>query len=361
MRVRKKPGKYRILRLANTKSIYTISLIIVMTISAGFLYKIFHLQPADNWFESKVREVGKIKLPMDDAPHQSQIEWWYYNGHLSSESGKQFSFHSAVFLVNSMTNHMISHVSFSDHLTGKYYTDQHRISRNPSINTENRFEFNLDGWSLTGGNGKDRLTDSSQDFGFDLELSSTQPPVFHGDDGIISLGTVGSSYYYSRTRMAVTGTIRIANTTEKVTGISWFDHQWGDFSIGQLSWDWFSLQLNNNIDVMIYQLRDKSKHPVLYMASVTQNGNTEWLQDTEFTLVPGKKWYSDTSGANYPIEWKISIPKKNIEITTKSILKNSEFNARLTTYNVYWEGPIKIQGSHSGNGFMELSGYSAER
>lgn len=98
----------------------------------------------------------KLSYPMDDAPHQSQIVWWYYNGHRSSESGKQFSFHDTVFLVNSMTNHMISHVSFSDHLTGELFTDQRRTSGNSSINTENRFEFNLGGWSVTGENGKDR-------------------------------------------------------------------------------------------------------------------------------------------------------------------------------------------------------------
>jgi len=108
---------------------------------------------------------------------------------------------------------------------------------------------------------------------------------------------------------------------------------------------------------MIYQLRNKSNNPLLYMASITQNGNTEMLFNTDFTLTPGKKWRSNKTNSNYPLEWKISIPKKNIEITTKSIINNSEFDARLTTYNVYWEGAVKIEGSHTGRGFMELSGY----
>jgi predicted secreted hydrolase len=357
MSVKKSPhkkNKHRSTRRNHTSSIL---LSIAVISCVWFFYAIFHLQPAIDWSESKANEVSEVNLPEDDAPHQSQIEWWYYNGRLSSESGKQFSFHDTVFLVNSVMDHMISHISFNDHQTGNHYTYQRRTGGNSSINTRNRFEFKQGDWLMTGGNGKDRLKVVTKNFSFDLLVTSTQSPVSHGKNGIISLDTAGSSYYYSRTRMAISGTVTIGETTEKVTGISWFDHQWGDFSIGQLSWDWFSLQLENNMDAMIYQLRDKSNKPVLYMASITQNGKTEMLLDSEFKLTPGEEWHSNKTGANYPLEWTITIPKKNIDITTKSILKNCEFIARLTTYNVYWEGPVEIQGSHNGNGFMELSGY----
>ena len=181
---------------------------------------------------------------------------------------------------------MVSHVSLNDHQTGKHYTDQRKTGGNSSTETKNRFEFNQGGLLMAGGNGHDKLKATTQDFNFDLDLISTLPPIFHGEDGIISLAEAGSSYYYSRTRMAISGTVTIGDKTEKVTGISWFDHQWGDFSVGQLSWDWFSLQLENNIDAMIYQLRDKSGGPILYMASITQNGSTEMLLETEFKLTP---------------------------------------------------------------------------
>jgi predicted secreted hydrolase len=343
----------------NRYLIYTIPLIIIIS-GAWLGYEITHLKPATAWFEANAENNSKIKLPRDDAPHQAKIEWWYYNGHLTSESGKQFSFHDTVFLVNSMTSHIVSHVSLNDHQTGKYFTHQLRSGGNPSVNTVSRFEFKQGDWLMAGGNGKDRLKIITQDFSFDLDVISTLPPVLYGDGGIISLGSAGSSYYYSRQRMAVSGTVTTGDKTEKVTGISWFDHQWGDFSVGQLSWDWFSLQLENDMTAMIYQLRDKSDQPVLYMASITQNGATELLRDNEFTLIPGEKWLSKKTGLSYPLEWKISIPKKNINITTRSIIKNCEFNARLTTYNIYWEGAIEIQGTHNGQGFMELSGYSSE-
>ena len=48
-------------------------------------------------------------------------------------------------------------------------------------------------------------------------------------------------------------------------------------------------------------------------------------------------------------------------ITTTSILNDCEFDAILTSCNVYWEGAIKVTGTHTGQGFMELSGYGNDK
>ncbi len=323
-----------------------------------FFYEVTYTKPADNWFEAKSAASKSISLPKDDAPHQAEMEWWYYNGHLNAESGRQFSFHHTVFLRDNVVSHMISHISLNDHQTGKHYTAQRRTGGNTSINTEHRFEFKQGDWLMAGGNGNDKLKVNTEDFSFDLDLTSTQAPVFHGEDGIITLDVAGSSYYYSRTRMAISGTVTIGDTTERVTGVSWFDHQWGDFAVGLLSWDWFSLQFEDGTDVMIYHLHDKTNRPILHTGSITKNGITEVLLDTDFTIAPGKEWTSSKTGITYPVEWAINIPKKNISITTQSIVDNSEFDARLTTYNIYWEGAVNVQGSHTGQGFMELYGYT---
>ena len=174
------------------------------------------------------------------------------------------------------------------------------------------------------------------------------------------MSLLGSSYYYSRTRMAIAGSVTIGKVTETVKGIAWFDHQWGDFLTGKLAWDWFSLQLDDGADIMIYNLRDKDNKSMLAMVSYSQNGKTELLSNTDFTLTPGAKWISNKTGIAYPVEWNIKIPNKKIAITTHSIIDNSEFDAKLTTYNIYWEGAVKVKGSHTGQGFMELSGYKAK-
>jgi predicted secreted hydrolase len=353
-KITRKYKKHRLLRSYWLTAIIISSLLII---GIWFYYEVVGSKAAAVWFETRAASNDLISLPKDDAPHQSKIEWWYYNGHLVTEAGKKYSFHDTTFLVNSMTSQMVNHVSFADHQTGRHYIDQRSMGGNLSINSTNHFDFVSGDWNMSGGNGIDKLQASTPEFSFNLQLVSTQPPVFHGKQGVISLASAGNSYYYSRTRMAISGSIKIHGKTEAVKGVAWFDHQWGDFSTQQLSWDWFSLQLDNNSDIMIYQLRDKSSRPVLYTGSITQNGNTEILQSSDFSLSKNKKWTSDKTGISYPLEWQIKIPSKNIDIMTKNILNDSEFDATLTTYNAYWEGAVQVTGTHTGQGFMELSGY----
>ncbi len=331
---------------------------LLMTISVGSYSQLFKPMKTAGAFKSGTETHSLIALPEDDAPHEVKMEWWYYNGHLVTQSGKKYSFHDSLFLVNTGISQMVNHVSLTDHQSGQHYIDQRSTAGNLSIGTVNRFDFTTDHWSLAGGNGVDKLIATTPEFNFNIDLTSTQVPVFHGNDGVISLGAAGSSYYYSRTRMAIVGTLNVNGQTENVTGLAWFDHQWGDFSTTQLSWDWFSLQLDNQSDVMIYQLRDKANQPILNTCSYTKDGNTEILSSKDFTLTKGQQWHSSKTDINYPIAWQIVIPSKNMDLSTHSINNDSEFDASLTSYNVYWEGAIKVTGSHTGVGFMELNGYS---
>ena len=346
---------YKRYRFSRTQFIFSAILFTACGICTWIIYAVLHTQSADDWYESKVENGSLVTLPKDDAPHKAAMEWWYYNGHLISESGKQYSFHYTVFFVSNVADHIVSHASINEHQTGKHYTAQRRTAGNPSTIKENSFEFIQGDWLMMGSDGRDKLKIMTNDFSFDLDLTSTKLPVFHGGNGIIPLKDAGHSYYYSRTRMAVSGVVKINNTTEKVTGISWFDHQWGDFAVGRLSWEWFSLQLNDGIDLMIYQLHDrKTNEPILFIGSIDQNGNTENLVEKDFNIAPRRKWTSNKSKISYPTEWAIDIPSKNINLVVKSINESNEFDAMLTTYNIYWEGAIQVQGSHTGSGFMEL-------
>jgi len=328
----------------------------LIIIGAGFYHEIDSSKAAPVEPETKTTSNSLITLPKDDAPHSSKMEWWYYSGHLLSASGKKYSFHDTVFLVNN-SSLMVNHLSFVDHQTERRYIDQLSSAGNLSVGTANGFNFTGTSWRMSGGNGTDTLQASTDDFSFNLGLSSTQPPVIHGLNGVLNLGSAGNSFYYSRTRMTLSGTVTVKGKTEAVSGIAWFDHQWGDFSSTQLAWDWFSVQLDNHSDIMIYQLRDKFNKPILYTGSYTENGKTEILSSKDFVLSTGKKWLSSKTGTSYPVEWQIKIPAKNVDITTQSLRNDSEFDATLTTYNIYWEGAIHVTGSHTGQGFMELNGY----
>jgi predicted secreted hydrolase len=339
------------------KTLILSCLVFLMMVFTGyFAYEIASSKPAAEWQEVSAKPSAHIQLPKDDAPHNTPMEWWYYNGHLRTSSGKAYSFHYTVFLVNGLSLHSVSHVSLADHQLQKNYITQKRTAGGSSdSDNKNVFLFNHSGWLMSGDNGVDLLKVNSDQFDFDLKLETTKPPVFHGYNGIINMKNAGDSFYYSRPLLNVSGRLKIHGNIEKVTGEAWFDHQWGDFKATSITWNWFSLMLDDGTDIMIYQFYDTNGNQLLNTGTLTKDGMTEPLHDNDIRLTPLETWSSKISGLIYTVQWKIELPTKNINLTTKAIVNDSEFDARLTTYNIYWEGAIKVEGSRMGKGFVEMN------
>lgn len=314
-------------------------------------------EAAEGWVEARSTLELLVSLPKDDAPHKNYMEWWYYNGYLEADSGDRYSFHYALFVINAMTTHTVAHVSFVDQRTGKHLTDQKRSAGNPSSGIRNGFNFVLGEWTMAGGDGKDQLRVATPRFSFNLQLAQTAPPVFQGGTGYLDFGPAGGSYYYSRPRLAITGSVKLGDRIQPVKGLAWFDHQWGDFRINTLGWDWFAIQLDDGADVMLYQLFDTAHLPALRSGTYTKDGNTQVLGDTDFMVGITDHWVSPETGTDYPAGWVVTLPDQGIELKIDPVVTASEFDGRLTSYKVYWEGAVKVSGTHSGRGFVEMSGY----
>lgn len=319
-------------------------------------------QAAEEWYEIKSKQKQVlVKLPADDALHDNYMEWWYYNGHLQTESGDRYNFHFAFFIVNTMITQSVAHLSLLDQQTGRHYTDQKVTPGKPGRSIADGFDFDLGGWKMAGGNGNDRLLTNSADFRMNLLLKEASPAVMHGGSGLLDFGAAGTSYYYSRPRMKISGELELGGEAKRVTGLAWFDHQWGDFDVNRLGWDWFALQLDDGSDIMIYLLFDSNGTPVLRTASFTRDGKTEIFAAAEFEVKATDRWISDRTGIVYPMGWRIGFPTKQVELALKPIITASEFDGRSTTNKVYWEGAVEIEGTHSGRGFVEMSGYYKKR
>src|SRR5947207_3668385 len=107
----------------------------------------------------------------------------------------------------------------------------------------------------------------------------SNPPPLHNGHGLLPFSNLGFSYYYSRTRMALSGSLIDHNQPLRVSGEAWMDHQWGNFlTVGGGGWDWFSIQLDNNTEMMLYFIRDSSGQAVsTYVSYIDPNANEHLL------------------------------------------------------------------------------------
>ena len=318
-------------------------------------------QSAQDWYEVSSQDHLLVSLPKDDAPHpDAYTEWWYYNGHLQTSDGKHYSFHYTIFLLNALATHTVIHASLVDQQTGKHFSYQYRNAGNSSHGSQDGFHFSQGGWLMSGSNGVDKLRSGAPDFSFDLNLTSISPVVYQGGTGLLDFAQAGTSYYYSRTRMQVSGIAGPKGSESAVTGQAWFDHQWGDFRATALRWDWFAIQLNDGADIMLYQLYTSEGVPVLISGTYSKAGETRLLTEDQFMIEDQAYWTSKKSKIKYPIKWRIKVPDQGVNIVLSPVLKASEFDARHSTYGTYWEGAVNISGTETGLGFVEMFGYKRE-
>jgi predicted secreted hydrolase len=169
--------------------------------------------------------------------------------------------------------------------------------------------------------------------------------------------------------MQTDGELIVDGKSEKVRGLTWMDHEFGSNQLreDQVGWDWFSIQLGNNTELMLYLMRrkDGSIDPYSSGTLVGADGLTRNLSNKDFRIDVLARWTSPTSRATYPMKWKVSIPAEAIELEIVPAFAEQELITNRSTRVTYWEGAVNVSGSVrgtpvGGNGYVEMTGYAGK-
>lgn len=317
-------------------------------------------------------------FPKDFGPHPDfQTEWWYYTGNLSTKEGRDFGYQLTFFRRALNPDELIresawasnqiyfAHFALSDIENEEFYSSE-RWSRGAAglAGSQNGpFRVWIDNWSISGDETKINLKAYDEEFSIEMSLESLKPIVLQGDKGLSqkSSGEGNASYYFSQTRIQSSGTISINEESYSVGGLSWLDREWSTSVLGedQVGWDWFSIQLDDGREIMLYQLRLKDGGVDQFSSGsfIEKDGRVKHLKSDDFEIEVLDTWKSSETGITYPSKWKVTIPEQDIEIIVTPRLNNQEL---LLTFT-YWEGAVKVSGEGvSGKGYVELTGYKSQ-
>ncbi len=328
----------------------------------------------------------RFAFPRDHFAHDTyRTEWWYFTGHLRASDGRRYGFELTFFRVGLRPHpyrvvpgrsawHAAqvysAHFAITD-IDGKrflYSETSARDALGAGYASQRRLLVRVNRWSLRGTSAVEPTMDlRAVDRGtaIDLRVVPLKPPVSEGPGGISRKGGCAScaSHYYSFTRLRASGTLRIADRTERVDGIAWMDHEYGsdELSPGQIGWDWFSIQLNDGREIMLYRLREKdgTTTPQSSGTLVARDGRPTYLKLRDFQIAATGHWRSPKTHARYPSGWIVRVAGVAEPLRLVPVLDDQELVGAVATY---WEGAVRVldarTGRRLGQGYVELTGYA---
>jgi len=352
----------------------------------------------------------RFEFPRDHFNHPDfRTEWWYYTGNLRTAEGRRFGFELTFFRqgadartagiktvagqtvdrpgangnVWDVRDVWMAHLALSDinagQSLGRQFLHTERLNRaGPGVagadlklarvwNGNWQAQWMLDPALASGETQK--LQAVADRFSFGLSLKSDKPPVIHGKDGVSQKaeGAGNASHYISFTRLNTSGEIVLDGKRYSVEGTTWMDHEFfsNQLESDQSGWDWFSLQLADRSELMLYRLRRKggAMDPSSAGTFVDPQGRARHLTAKDFTVTPGKTWTSPASGGRYPVEWMMEIPSIGFKATLHTPMTQQELTSSSGSGTTYWEGAIDIDALRggvplTGVGYLEMTGYT---
>lgn len=312
----------------------------------------------------------QFSFPRDHGKHNDYgTEWWYVTGHLDGNYGFELTF----FRVGldrkapsesawAAENLYLAHFAVTTPDGFLFSEKAAREVFSKAGAADDNLKVWIDSWYIELEEGVLTLKAEDKDKALRLRLTPQKGVVLHGEKGFSKKSETDASLYSSFTRLTGQGELRIKDRTHSISRASaWLDHETFTSSNqrGAVGWDWFALQLENNTELMVYQLRDESGKPTDYSSGsfISEDGTVTTLKSGEFKITPLKKWKSEASGITYPSLWDISVPAHGVNVKVTPTIPDQEIPSTNFTGVSYWEGRSIVSGSHRGEGYVELVGY----
>lgn len=313
-----------------------------------------------------------FSFPADHGPHPDfRIEWWYVTANLKDAGGSAYGAQWTLFRQAMQPGSerdgwaslqlWMGHAAVTSAVTHRFSETFARGGVGQAGVETRPFAAWIDAWEMRGSDQTGDTTiapldlkASAADFRYALHLTADRPLILQGDGGYSKKSErEQASYYYSQPFFKVAGSITIDDRPIDVTGQAWMDREWSSQPLAsdQSGWDWFALHFKTGEKLMLYRMRQTDGHHYASGNWISPDGKARQIVSADIDMVPNAP--VEIQGHRLPVVWHIAIRSLALSIECAPL------NARswMGTGFSYWEGPISFAGSHSGVGYLEMTGY----
>lgn len=317
-----------------------------------------------------------FSFPEDFGAHPDyRTEWWYITGWVADAQGVERGFQVTFFRVRTLIGEgdagrfaprqlVLAHAAVADPAEGRLLHAERAARELPPLAGAGagRTRVWIDDWSLEQRADTYRAQIVAEDFSLDLEFVPDRPPVPNGREGFSQKApdSINASYYYSRPQLAAFGSLSIRGEREAVAGAAWLDHEWSSEILpdGAQGWDWIGINLDDGSSLMAFRMRDTAGGAMWSAATLADAaGKPSTHTPAEVHFEPRRAWRSPRTGAEYPVEWTVTVGEQTFEV--RPLMDDQELDSRNSTGAVYWEGAVRLfeAGAEVGRGYLEMTGY----
>jgi predicted secreted hydrolase len=321
---------------------------------------------------AQVKPGRAFSFPADHGAHpEFRIEWWYVTANLKDTSGAAYGAQWTLFRQalasgtqqEGWANQQIwmAHAAVTRADTHRFNQTYARGGVGQAGVTAEPFAAWIDSWAMRGAGAFNAnnisplaLNASATDFSYALQLEADHPLVLQGDGGYSKKSLrEQASYYYSQPFFKARGQLTIDDKPVEVSGFAWMDREWSSQPLApdQKGWDWFALHFAGGEKLMLYRMRQSDGNDYVSGNWIVPARPAHQLGPADIRMTPGTP--VDIDGHKLPVTWQVAIPQLELAIQTAA-LNERAWNG---TSFAYWEGPITFKGSHSGVGYLEMTGY----
>jgi predicted secreted hydrolase len=279
-------------------------------------------------------------------------EWWYYNGKLTTTTGRKFGYFIAVFHIippEKKQPESVLMLQLTDIDNQKVYGTTQLIPEKSAafstdvLNIQLGKNFSLRSLGSSYVIYQNISIPNAPKIKLSLVLAPVKAPLLINKYGLLELYDDTNSYYYSQVRMKTTGTMEFGdtiNSIESESSLSWMDHQWGDFVLSpkKSRWIWTCAALNNGMDFSAWELIDPASHKVMWkLANVILPDDSRFYTTDIDIQASGRDKRS-----HYPSRYDVTISPLNLKVTLNSLAPNQNTNG-------FWEGAHEVAGQYVGD------------
>ena len=314
----------------------------------------------DEGFATPERGVPLV-FPQDHGAHPDyRIEWWYLTANMTGPDGTPYGAQWTLFRSALEPGERqgwdspqiwMAHAALT---TAERHFVAEKFARGgigQAGVTAEPFAAWIDDWQVAGPTLSEvTVTANGEGFAYALDLVADRPFVAQGDAGYSVKSAAGqASWYYSQPFYTLSGRIEIEGDEIAVTGTAWLDREWSSQPLAetQTGWDWFSVNLDDGRRLMAFRLRDAVAGDYYSGTVIAEDGTPAPLTPDALRVTPLEP------AEPVPTRWRVEVPGHGIDVTAEALNPD----AFMTTLFRYWEGPIRVGGSHGGTGYLEMTGY----